>query len=30
MSRSIYRSEAGAEAVHALYRQVLDGWPTPP
>ena len=29
MSRPIFRSEAGEQAVHALYRQVLDGWPTP-
>lgn len=29
MSRPIFKSEAGAEAVHALYRQVLDGWPVP-
>ena len=29
MSRSVFKSEAGAQAVHALYRQVLDGWPTP-
>jgi pimeloyl-ACP methyl ester carboxylesterase len=29
MSGSIFKSEAGAEAVHALYRQVLDGWPAP-
>ena len=29
MSRSIYRSDAGAKAVRALYREVLDGWPTP-
>lgn len=29
MSASIFKSEAGAKAVHALYRQVLDGWPTP-
>jgi pimeloyl-ACP methyl ester carboxylesterase len=28
MSRSIYRSAAGEQAVRALYRQVLDGWPT--
>jgi pimeloyl-ACP methyl ester carboxylesterase len=29
MTRSIYKSAAGEQAVHALYRQVLDGWPTP-
>ncbi len=29
MSRTVFRSEAGEQAVHALYRQVLDGWPTP-
>ncbi len=29
MSRSIYKSAAGEQAVHALYRQVLDSWPTP-
>ena len=29
MSPSIYRTEAGADAVRALYRQVLDGWPGP-
>ena len=29
MSRSIYRSADGEQAVRALYRQVLDGWPTP-
>src|SRR5215472_13209388 len=29
MSASIYKTEAGGEAVRALYRQVLDGWPTP-
>jgi pimeloyl-ACP methyl ester carboxylesterase len=29
MSRPIYKSEAGEQAVHALYRQVLDGWPVP-
>jgi pimeloyl-ACP methyl ester carboxylesterase len=29
MSRPIYKSEAGGRAVHALYRQVLDGWPVP-
>ena len=29
MSRPIFKSEAGAEAVRALYRQVLDRWPTP-
>ena len=28
MSR-VFKSEAGARAVHALYRQVLDGWFTP-
>jgi pimeloyl-ACP methyl ester carboxylesterase len=29
MSASIYKSEAGGQAVQALYRQVLDGWPVP-
>ena len=29
MSRSIFRSATGEKAVHTLYRQVLDGWPTP-
>jgi len=29
MSPSIYRSQAGADAVRALYRQVLDGSPGP-
>ena len=29
MSRTVFRSEVGEQAVHALYRQVLDGWPTP-
>ena len=28
-SRSIYRAEGDAEAVQALYRQVLDSWPSP-
>ena len=27
--RSIYRTEGDAEAVRALYRHVLDGWPLP-
>lgn len=26
---SVFKSEAGEQAVHALYRQVLDSWPTP-
>jgi len=29
MNRPIYKSEAGAQAVQALYRQVLDDWPVP-
>lgn len=29
MSSPIWKSEAGEQAVHALYRQVLDGWPVP-
>jgi pimeloyl-ACP methyl ester carboxylesterase len=29
MSGGAFKTEAGREAVHALYRQVLDGWPTP-
>jgi pimeloyl-ACP methyl ester carboxylesterase len=29
MSPPIYKSETGAQAVRALYRQVLDGWPIP-
>lgn len=28
-ARSVFRSAAGAQAVQALYRQVLDGWPGP-
>ena len=26
MSRAVFKSQAGEQAVHALYRQVLDGW----
>jgi pimeloyl-ACP methyl ester carboxylesterase len=29
MSRGVFKSEAGEQAVHALYREVLDGWPIP-
>jgi pimeloyl-ACP methyl ester carboxylesterase len=29
MNQSIFKSTAEAQAVHALYRQVLDGWPQP-
>ena len=29
MSGSVFKTEAGQRAVHALYRQVLDGWPGP-
>ena len=29
MSRPVFKTEAGEQAVHALYRQVLDGWYTP-
>lgn len=29
MSGSIFKSAAGEQAVKTLYRQVLDGWPTP-
>jgi pimeloyl-ACP methyl ester carboxylesterase len=29
MSGGVYKTEAGGEAVRALYRQVLDGWPVP-
>ena len=29
MTSGAFKTEAGAREVHALYRQVLDGWPTP-
>jgi pimeloyl-ACP methyl ester carboxylesterase len=29
MSGSIFKSETGEQAVRALYREVLDGWPIP-
>jgi pimeloyl-ACP methyl ester carboxylesterase len=29
MSESVFRSAGDASSVHALYRQVLDGWPLP-
>ena len=29
MNPSVFKSPAGEQTVHALYRQVLDGWPTP-
>ena len=29
MTSAAFKTEAGAEAVHALYRQVLDGWFVP-
>jgi pimeloyl-ACP methyl ester carboxylesterase len=29
MNRSVYKTVQGEQAVRALYRQVLDSWPTP-
>jgi pimeloyl-ACP methyl ester carboxylesterase len=29
MNELVFKSEAAEREVHALYRQVLDGWPTP-
>ena len=29
MTGTVFKTEAGEQQVHALYRQVLDGWPVP-